>query len=78
MQRNDPRVAASLSASVLTASGGDLVLAEWRHPGGGTDPPTAIALLHVPRSDDEAWYVLEGALSCRLVEEAGSAGLVWA
>ena len=66
MEANDDRVAAALSGSVLRASGADLVLAEWRDPGGGTDPPTYIAPLHTHRRDDEAWYVLEGTLRFRL------------
>ena len=43
-------------------TGAALVLAEWRDPGGGGDPPLYIAPLHVHHEDDEAWYVLEGAL----------------
>ena len=38
-----------------------LVLAEWRDPGGVTDPPRYIAPLHIHHGDDEAWYVLAGA-----------------
>ena len=41
------------------------MLAEWRDGGGGSDPPLYIAPLHVHRSDDEAWYVLEGELCVR-------------
>jgi hypothetical protein len=40
---------------------GDLVVVEWTDPGGGTDPPTYIAPLHVHHHDDEEWHVLEGA-----------------
>jgi uncharacterized cupin superfamily protein len=69
MQPDDPRVAAALSGSVLKPNGADVVLAEWRDPGGGTDPPTYIAPLHTHRSDDEAWYVLEGTLDFRLGED---------
>jgi mannose-6-phosphate isomerase-like protein (cupin superfamily) len=36
------------------------VVAEWRDV--GTDPGRPIAALHLHRSDDEAWYVLEGRL----------------
>ncbi len=36
------------------------VIAEWQDP--GTDPGRPIAGLHLHRSDDEAWYVLEGRL----------------
>jgi uncharacterized cupin superfamily protein len=34
--------------------------------GGGTDPPTFIAPLHIHDRDDEAWYVLEGVLAFRV------------
>lgn len=79
MEPNDDRVAAALSGSVLGASGADLVLAEWRDPGGGTDPPTYVAPLHTHRRDDEAWYVLAGTLRFRLGEdtvEAAEGGAV--
>ena len=66
MERTDPRVAASLSGSVLGTSGAELVLAEWKDQGGGTDPPTYIAPLHAHDTDDEAWYVLDGTLRFRL------------
>ena len=36
------------------------VIADWRDP--GTHPGRPIASLHLHRSDDEAWFVLEGAL----------------
>ena len=55
-------LARSLAGGVLSADGAELVLAEWRDPGGETDPPRYIAPLHSHRADDEAWYVLEGAL----------------
>ena len=54
MEANDDRVAAALSGSVLRASGAELVLAEWRDPGGGTDPPTSIVPLHTRGRDDAA------------------------
>ena len=44
-------------------------LAQWRDPGGAPDPPRYIAPLHVHKEDDEAWYVLEGALRFRLDDE---------
>jgi mannose-6-phosphate isomerase-like protein (cupin superfamily) len=59
----DPRRAVALSGAVLAAPGADLVLAEWRDPGGGLHPPRSIAPLHVHRNDNEAWYVLDGELS---------------
>ena len=60
-------LAASLAGGVLT--GPSLVLAEWRDPGGALDPPRYIAPLHMHHSDDEAWYVLEGALRFRLGDD---------
>ena len=40
------------------------VIADWRDP--GTHPGRPIAGLHVHRSDDEAWIVLEGRLGFRV------------
>jgi mannose-6-phosphate isomerase-like protein (cupin superfamily) len=54
-------LAATLAGNTLIVEGASLVLAEWRDPGGATDPPRDIAPLHVHHCDDEAWYVLEGA-----------------
>jgi mannose-6-phosphate isomerase-like protein (cupin superfamily) len=62
-------LAASLAGNVLAADGAELALAEWRDPGGATDPPRYIAPLHIHHADDEAWYVLEGALRFRLDDE---------
>ena len=68
--------ATSLAGGVLAVDGASLVLAEWRDPGGPPDPPRYIAPLHIHHSDDEAWYVLQGALRFRLddVEVEASAG----
>src|SRR5919198_2857992 len=66
----DDRRAVPLAGALLAPRGADLVLAEWRDPGGGTDPPRYIAPLHTHNGDDEAWYVLEGALRFRLGDEA--------
>jgi uncharacterized cupin superfamily protein len=43
-------------------------LTEVIDPGGGTDPPTFIAPLHIHDRDDEAWYVLDGSLAFRVDE----------
>ena len=56
------------------------VLAEWRDEG-ETSAERPIAPLHVHHQDDEAWYVLEGALGFvrgdeRLQAAAGTAVLV--
>jgi mannose-6-phosphate isomerase-like protein (cupin superfamily) len=62
-------LAASLAGTTLAVDGASVVLAEWRDPGGAPDPPRYIAPLHIHHSDDEAWYVLEGALRFRLGDE---------
>jgi mannose-6-phosphate isomerase-like protein (cupin superfamily) len=62
-------LATSLAGSVLAVEGASVVVAEWRDPGGQPDPPRYIAPLHIHDSDDEAWYVLEGALRFRLGDE---------
>jgi mannose-6-phosphate isomerase-like protein (cupin superfamily) len=60
--------------------GSDFVVAEWIDSG-ETSATRPIAPLHVHHADDEAWYVLEGALGFirgdeRLEAPAGSAVLV--
>jgi mannose-6-phosphate isomerase-like protein (cupin superfamily) len=65
----DDRVAVPLAGGRLAPAGASLVVVEWRDPGGGVDPPRYIAPLHVHHSDDEVWYVLEGALRFRLGDE---------
>ena len=68
-----------LAGSVLEAPGVSFVIAEWADQGGGQQPPMYIAPLHVHRDDDEAWYVLEGALKFRLDDddvEVGAGGVV--
>jgi mannose-6-phosphate isomerase-like protein (cupin superfamily) len=73
--------AAPLAGESIGSSAASIVVAEWTDPGGGSDPPRYIAPLHVHHEDDEAWYVLEGALCVRLGGEdvevsAGCAVLV--
>jgi mannose-6-phosphate isomerase-like protein (cupin superfamily) len=65
----DERVAAPLAGNELAPPGSDLVVVEWRADAGGSDPPLYIAPLHLHRSDDEAWYVLDGALRFRLGDD---------
>jgi mannose-6-phosphate isomerase-like protein (cupin superfamily) len=43
------------------------VIADWADP--GTHPGRPIAGLHLHRSDDEAWIVLEGRLGFRVGEQ---------
>jgi mannose-6-phosphate isomerase-like protein (cupin superfamily) len=59
--------AAPLAGRVLGSPTSSIVLAEWTDPG-GDDPPMYIAPLHRHDEDDEAWYVLEGALCVRLAD----------
>jgi mannose-6-phosphate isomerase-like protein (cupin superfamily) len=77
----DELFAPVLRGGRVSAGRASLVLAEWRDPGGGHDPPHYIAPLHVHHVDDEAWYVLEGTLAVRVGERdvtvpAGGAVLV--
>jgi glyoxylate utilization-related uncharacterized protein len=74
-----PIVASPLAGNDLGSSKDDFVIAEWQDDGGA--PGRWIAPLHLHRSDDEAWYVLEGTLHVRMREQeielpAGSAVLV--
>lgn len=76
-----PLVAPSLAGHVLGSVGTDFVIAEWQDAGAPPGPPRWIAPLHLHRNDDEAWYVLEGALRVRVGTEvvearAGSAVFV--
>jgi quercetin dioxygenase-like cupin family protein len=50
----------------FSASGCSFSIHEWR----GSGPAT----LHVHRSDDEAWHVLEGELTFRYTDRTESAG----
>jgi mannose-6-phosphate isomerase-like protein (cupin superfamily) len=70
-----------LSGNTIGSPDGTFVIAEWRDPGGPPGPPRLIAPRHVHHRDDEAWYVLEGALCVQVGEEiveapAGSAVFV--
>jgi len=55
-------IAPPLSGNILGSVGDSFVVAEWQDAGGPAGPPRLIAPLHVHHHDDEAWYVLEGAL----------------
>jgi mannose-6-phosphate isomerase-like protein (cupin superfamily) len=61
-----PIIAPPLAGQVIGAVGNDFVIAEWQDAGGPPGPPRWIAPLHLHRHDDEAWYVLEGALCVRV------------
>ncbi len=43
------------------------VIADWTDP--GTHPGRPIAGLHLHRSDDEAWFVVDGLLGFRIGDE---------
>ena len=63
-------VAPPLAENTLGSGTGDFVIAEWRDGGG---PPCGerrrIAPPHVHPHEDQAWYVLEGALCIQMGEE---------
>jgi hypothetical protein len=74
-------LAPPLAGSVVGSTNDAFVIAEWRYPGGPPGPPRLIAPPHLHRSDDEAWYVLEGSLRVRVGSDeveakAGSAVFV--
>ena len=73
--------APALAGNLIGSVGASFVVAEWKDAGGPPGPPRWIAPLHLHRNDDEAWYVLEGALRVRVGEDvveaqAGSAVFV--
>ena len=67
-------IAPPLSGSILGSTASNFVIAEWKDVGGPPGPPRWIAPLHLHRSDDEAWYVLEGSLCVRRGREIVEAG----
>jgi mannose-6-phosphate isomerase-like protein (cupin superfamily) len=58
---------ASLAGEQLGGAQSDFVIVEWTDA--GTSEWDWIAPLHVHHADDEAWYVLEGALRFRMADE---------
>jgi uncharacterized cupin superfamily protein len=71
-------IALPLAGNVVGSVSASFVVAEWKDAGGPPGPPRWIAPLHLHRNDDEAWYVLEGALCVRVGKDvveakAGSA-----
>ena len=74
-------VAPPLAGNVLGSGANSFVMAEWRDAGGPSGERRLIAPPHVHHNDDEAWYVLEGALRIQMGEKvvearAGSGVLV--
>jgi len=55
-----------LAGNVVGSVDDAFVVAEWRDAGGEASPPRLIAPPHIHHHDDEAWYVLEGALRIRV------------
>ena len=73
-------IAPMLAGNVLCGDAGNFIIAEWRDAGSSPDEKRLIAPRHVHRSDDEAWYVLEGRLMFEIGDDevearAGSAVL---
>jgi len=60
------------SSQELGGPESNFVIVEWSDP--GTSDSEWIAPLHVHHEDDEAWYVLEGALRFRFGEETLEVG----
>lgn len=58
-----------LSGQTIGVPSGDFVIAEWTDPGCPADGPMPVAPIHLHRSCDEAWYVLEGRLVVLVGEE---------
>ena len=73
-------IAPPLAGNVLGSVQNDFIVAEWQDAGGPAGPPRYIAPLHLHRSDDEAWYVLEGVLCVRqgdtVVEVRAGSGIL--
>jgi mannose-6-phosphate isomerase-like protein (cupin superfamily) len=63
---------ASLAGRELGGADSDFVIVEWTDS--GDSEWEWIAPLHVHHADDEAWYVLEGALRVRLRDDVFEAG----
>jgi mannose-6-phosphate isomerase-like protein (cupin superfamily) len=73
-------IAPMLAGNVLGGDAGNFIIAEWRDAGGSPTERRLIAPRHLHRSDDEAWYVLEGTLMFEIGDDeiearAGSAVL---
>lgn len=64
-----PAIAPALAGNTLGSGTNNFVIAEWRDAGGPVGERRLIAPLHVHHNDDEAWYVLEGALCIQMGEK---------
>lgn len=63
---SSPIIAPPLAGNLLGSAADAFVVAEWRDGASPEGPPRLIAPLHLHHRDDEAWYVLEGALRVRV------------
>ena len=64
-----PTIAPPLAGNTLGSGNNNFVIAEWRDAGGTVRERRLIAPPHVHHNDDEAWYVLEGALCIQMGEK---------
>ena len=64
-----PTIAPPLAGNTLGSGDNNFVIAEWRDAGGPAGERRLIAPPHVHHHDDEAWYVLEGALCIQMGEK---------
>ena len=71
---SSPIVTPPLAGGILGSVTDAFVIAEWRDAGGPPGPPRLIAPLHLHHRDDEAWYVLEGALRVQVGPDVVEAG----
>jgi mannose-6-phosphate isomerase-like protein (cupin superfamily) len=73
-------IAPLLAGNVLGSVKDSFAVAEWSDAGVQPGPPRLIAPWHVHHEDDEAWYVLEGALCVQkgteVVEVPAGAGVL--
>jgi len=58
-----------LAGELIGRRDGSFLIAEWTQEGNLDEKPMWVAPLHFHHECDEAWYVLEGALTVRLGEE---------
>jgi mannose-6-phosphate isomerase-like protein (cupin superfamily) len=65
----DQIIVAPLAGQTIGSAGTRFIIAEWSDAGLPPGPPRPIAPLHVHHEDDEAWYVLEGALAFQLGDQ---------
>jgi mannose-6-phosphate isomerase-like protein (cupin superfamily) len=62
-------LAEPLAGRTLGGADGSFVVAEWIEEGAPPGQPRLVAPPHIHHRDDEAWYVLDGALRFRLGDD---------